>query len=308
LYYALQLQGHRLSPEGGEALALLRRDHLTSPKMALYIEQLSRCPWVEFEPLLREVLERNPDRTDRGHACLGLAMMIAHRATLPKLANDPATARGLEEVYGKERLDEVLRQDVAASLEQATALYERVLSEFAEVKYFPDLPDDKSTLAPHAEGWLTGRSELAIGTPAPEIEGQDVDGKVFKLSDYRGKVVALVFWATWCGPCMAQIPHERELVRKMEGRPFALLGVNCDHKPGEARAALAKEKITWPNWYDGDPGEGKIAERYHIHTQGIPAVFVLDANGIIREKDVRGEALDRAIEALLGEQEAKIAK
>ena len=133
-----------------------------------------------------------------------------------------------------------------------------------------------------------------------------MDGKFFKLSDYRGKVVALVFWASWCSPCMTQIPNERELVRRMEGKPFALLGVNCDYKLDDARAVMAKEKITWQNWYDGDPRKGKIVNQYH--NPGMPAIFVLDATGVIREKDVRGEALDKAVEALLKEQEAKVAR
>ena len=67
---------------------------------------------------------------------------------------------------------------------------------------------------------------------------------------------------------------------------------------------MAREEITGPNWYDGDPREGKIAERYHV-VQGIPAVYVLDAQGIIREKDVRGEALEKAVRTLLEEQEGR---
>ena len=58
---------------------------------------------------------------------------------------------------------------------------------------------------------------LAVGKPAPEIEGVDVDGKPLKLSDYKGKVVVLVFWGSWCGPCMAQVPHEREPRRAPQG-------------------------------------------------------------------------------------------
>ena len=155
LYSALQLQPlyttGRLSPEGAEALALLQRDHVTSPKMGMYIEQLSWRPWAEVEPLLRKVLERNPDRTARGHACLGLAVIISRTADLPKLANDPSTARGLEEFYGKERLAGLLKQDVEANLREATKLYERVLAEFADVKYSPDFPDDRETLRDKAE-------------------------------------------------------------------------------------------------------------------------------------------------------------
>ena len=83
------------------------------------------------------------------------------------------------------------------------------------------------TLGQEAEASLDAMLNLAVGKPAPEIEGVDVDGKPLKLSDYRGKVVLLVFWGAWCGPCMALVPHERELAERYKGRPFTLLGVDC---------------------------------------------------------------------------------
>ena len=125
---------------------------------------------------------------------------------------------------------------------------------------------------------------LAVGKPAPEIEGVDIDGKPLKLSDYRGKVVVLVFWGSWCGPCMAQVPHEREFVERLKGKPFALLGVDCEADKDAARQAMARERMTWPNWYDGAPATGPIAERYHVRSY--PSVFVLDAKGVIRSRRV----------------------
>ena len=139
---------------------------------------------------------------------------------------------------------------------------------------------------------------LAVGKPAPEIEGVDVDGKPLKLSDYKGKVVVLVFWGSWCGPCMAQVPHERELVERLKGQPFALLGVDCEANKDTARQVMARERMTWPNWFDGDAGTGPIAERYHIRSY--PSVFILDARGVIRGREA-GVGLDQTVDKLLEE-------
>ena len=138
---------------------------------------------------------------------------------------------------------------------------------------------------------------LAVGQPAPEIEGADFGGKPLKLSDFQGKVVVLVFWGSWCGPCMAEVPHERELVERLKGQPFALLGVDCEPDKDTARTTMARERMTWPNWYDGAPGTGPIATRYHI--RGYPSIFVLDAKGIIRSR-TRVD-LDQTVDKLLEE-------
>jgi thiol-disulfide isomerase/thioredoxin len=155
----------------------------------------------------------------------------------------------------------------------------------------------RRTLGQEAEFRLDDMLNLAVGQQAPEIEGKDLDGKPLKLSDYKGKVVLLVFWGSWCGPCMAMVPHERELAERFKGRPFALLGVDCEENKDTARAVMARERMTWPSWYDGAPGTGPIAQRYHI--RGYPAVFLIDAGGIIRGRAAAD--LDGAIDRLLEE-------
>jgi thiol-disulfide isomerase/thioredoxin len=126
----------------------------------------------------------------------------------------------------------------------------------------------KKTLGEEAGARLDDMFNLAVGKPAPAIEGVDFDGKPLKSSDYKGKVVILVFWGTWCGPCMAQVPHERELVERLKGQPFALLGVDCEQDKATARAVMARERMTWPNWFDGAQGEGPIARRYDMGLPG----------------------------------------
>lgn len=121
------------------------------------------------------------------------------------------------------------------------------------------------------------------------------------LSSYRGKVVALVFWDTSCGPCMREIPREKALLERMKGRPFAMFGVNSDADARAARKVMEAQGVIWPNWHDGKPGDGPIAKLYH--TQGYPT-FVIDAEGKIRSKFARGGSLDQLVEKLVAEKEA----
>jgi thiol-disulfide isomerase/thioredoxin len=162
---------------------------------------------------------------------------------------------------------------------------------------------DKQTLAQAAEARLDDMFNLVVGKPAPEIVGVDFDGKPLKLSDYRGKVVALVFWATWCGPCMREVPRERELVERLKGKPFVMLGVNCDGDKAAALKAVRDEHITWPNWHDGEPGTGPIVKKYHVGSY--PTIFVIDAKGIIRSKNALGTALDKSVDQRLQELDSK---
>jgi thiol-disulfide isomerase/thioredoxin len=161
----------------------------------------------------------------------------------------------------------------------------------------------KQTLGQVAEARLDDMRNLTVGKPAPEIDGVGLDGKPRKLSDYRGKVVALAFWGTWCGPCMREIPGERELVERLKGKPFVMLGVNCDGDKPAALKAIQDERITWPNWHDGEPGTGPIVRRYHVASY--PTVLVIDAKGIIRSKNSVGRFLGQSVDDLLKELEAR---
>jgi hypothetical protein len=93
-------------------------------------------------------------------------------------------------------------------------------------------------------------------------------------------------------------PHERSLVKRLDGKPFALLGVNSDIDKEELKKAMEKEKITWRSWWEGHQ-QGPISTQWNVTAW--PSIFVIDAKGIIRYKHVRGEALDNAVNALLRE-------
>jgi peroxiredoxin len=165
------------------------------------------------------------------------------------------------------------------------------------------------TLATVADRELADVRTLAIGQVAPEISGQDIDGKPMRLSEFRGKVIVLDFGShTHCGACRLAYPRLRALIDRYRGRPFVVLGVN-NHDPRELLKGLASRgEVTWRCWWDGHrpDASGPIAERWNIN--GYPTFVVLDHRGTIRFKDlnpldVRG--FDEAIEALVKQAERR---
>jgi hypothetical protein len=97
-------------------------------------------------------------------------------------------------------------------------------------------------------------------------------------------------------------PHERSLVKRLESKPFALIGVNSDENREELAKAMIKENITWRSWWDGGSVRGPIAARWNVSAW--PAIYILDGKGVIRDKYVIGaEAMDRAVDKLLKELE-----
>ena len=114
--------------------------------------------------------------------------------------------------------------------------------------------DKQWTFAAVAKPRLFELRHLIAGKVAPDIAGEDLDGKTLKLADYRGKVVVINFWGTWCPPCMAMIPKERALVKRFADRPFALLGVANDYDRERIKTTAARKGITWRSWWDGGAG------------------------------------------------------
>ncbi len=119
------------------------------------------------------------------------------------------------------------------------------------------------------------------GEPAPDFNLPALSGGgQLKLSDYRGKVVLVDFWATWCAPCTAALPELEELAHKMAGKPFVIVGVNTDADDLRLRAFLARHAESWPQARDAAARMSKAV--YGL--RGYPTFLVLDRQGKIVRK------------------------
>ncbi|MFO0891581.1 MAG: trypsin-like peptidase domain-containing protein [Isosphaeraceae bacterium] len=237
----------------------LKRDHLRDKGLIHALPQLSGQDHEDVRGLLRTAMEQSPHREVKGVACLYLASALR----------------------GRPKSDEA----------QVLGLLKRCTGEFGDIT----LGD--GALADFARPMIFEIEHLSVGKPAPEISGSDASGKAFKLSDYRGKVVILDFFADWCPYCVRMYPEERDLVKSMAGKPFAILGVNADGRD-TLQNILDDKKVTWPCWADGKGGP--IAEEWQVGSY--PTMYVLDQNGIIREKFVgmtQPGVLRKAVEKLV---------
>jgi thiol-disulfide isomerase/thioredoxin len=253
------------SSELPRAVKLLEKEYLQSSRLKPKLQAAHFPEAAETERFLRSVMEKNTDNDTQGLACFALAQMLKDKA-----GDD----------------NQKLRND-------AMGLFDLCVTKYADCPLL-----NKATVGQRARPLLFEMRNLAIGKVVPDIVGEDLDGNKLKLSDYRGRVVMLDFWATWCPHCMKMVPSERALVKRLEGHPFVLIGVSGD-RGGERKNVLLrveKEQITWRTFWDGN---GAIAGKWNIEYW--PTIFIIDHNGVIRHRMnvSSAEDLDRAIDPLI---------
>lgn len=173
------------------AFQLIERDHVGSDKLGPLCQRVSWGYCQEYESFLRVVLAKNPHKNVQATSCLSLGRFLNGRLQRIDLCKEqPDLAREFESLYGKEYFAGLLRQDRDKVFKEVEAVFEQAARKYADVK----LPDGE-LVADRAKGELFAVRSLSVGKEAPDIEGEDEDGKRFKLRDYRGKVVLLDFWS-----------------------------------------------------------------------------------------------------------------
>ncbi|MFO1475984.1 MAG: TlpA disulfide reductase family protein [Verrucomicrobiota bacterium] len=134
---------------------------------------------------------------------------------------------------------------------------------------------------------------LAPGTAFPEFSEKDLEGKPLSVSALKGKVVLIDFWATWCGPCVRELPNVLDTYKQYHDKGFDIIGVSLDEDKDKLESFLKSKQMTWPQYFDGQGWQNKISSKYGI--MSIPATFLLDRQGKIIARDLRGEQLKEAV-------------
>jgi thiol-disulfide isomerase/thioredoxin len=184
------------------------------------------------------------------------------------------------------------------------ALYNKNLTIAMGEKIEPSPENDKVIyLGEIAKRILKRSKSLTVGLYIPPTIGKDLEGNPHTLAQYKGRVLLMDFWATWCGPCVAQMPHLLELRKKFAGRPFAILGVSGDDAAEEAAEFVEDKGYTWDHWHSNfDEG---LMNDWGI--TDLPTVLLIDHTGRLVIVDPLSEELESRLVELISaaEQSAK---
>lgn len=156
------------------------------------------------------------------------------------------------------------------------------------------------TLAAQGAGLALGLNVpegLAVGQRLPDFIATDVAGNPLSVSAHRGQVTLVDFWATWCGPCKGEMPNVINTYQTYHNQGFDIIGVSLD-KDREALVNYTQANgMPWPQYFDGQEWENLLAQKYAIAS--IPMNYLLNRNGVIVAKNLRGERLGNAVAAAL---------
>ena len=206
--------------------------------------------------------------------------------------------------YSDQKTDEVamiavmkarLYLEVFENSEKGVALLKQVKANFPGTK----VAERIDGLINQIEQQAANEAKYAIGKDFPGINETGLDGQPLSTAALKGKVVLVDFWATWCGPCVAELPNVLAAYKKYHDKGFEIVGVSLDKDKDKLTGFIKEKGMTWGQYFDGKGWENKVSTSFGINS--IPATFLLGRDGKIAAKDLRGDALDKKLAELLAQ-------
>jgi thiol-disulfide isomerase/thioredoxin len=176
--------------------------------------------------------------------------------------------------------------------EKGIAVVRQIKKDYPNTSVGRDADRIISSIQQHEEGRKIRRA-LADGTKFPDFAEKDLQGNPLSVAKYKGKLVLVDFWATWCGPCVGELPSVIKAYNKHHADGFEIIGISLDMDEQKLKSFLKTKEIPWAQYFDGKGWQNKLAAKYGI--QSVPATFLLDGDGKIIGQDLRGEALEEVL-------------
>ncbi len=183
---------------------------------------------------------------------------------------------------------------------------DKVLEIFKQLKRdYPDVQvngniDDSIRLLEKSVAAQKIRQGLAPGAAFPDFQEKDIAGQPISVSRYRGKVLLVDFWATWCVPCVVSLPDVIDAYGKYHKDGFEVIGISLDERQAAIERFITTKKMPWQQFSDGKGWDSPLVARYGV--EAIPATYLLDRQGKIIAANLRGDALDKAIAKAVAEK------
>lgn len=268
-----------------------KADDAEQAYMKIFDKVIEHDWFVENEAVARKYLAEHPDGPVRSLAQIVTTMARAQAGHYAEaLASFNALMGGLggseQEEFASNFADTLATAAMAAGEhEVARKVYQGLLKKFG---------GESPNLAQKVKDEIARLDR--IGTKAPGVAVNDIAGAPLRLDDFRGKYVLVDFWATWCSPCVAEIPRLQADYAKYHSKGFEIVSVSLDEAKSAVSDFVKARRLPWKQVHNATAG-GDLVEAFSV--RAIPATFLIDPRGNVIRLELRGQALDKALESLI---------
>ena len=186
----------------------------------------------------------------------------------------------------------ILYDEVLENPEKALAIFQGILTNYPGNEVAARMPEAIKSLEPQVAKQKI-RESLAPGTILPDFSVTDLAGKPLSVAQYRGKVVLIDFWATWCPPCRRELPNVAAVYQKYHSQGFEIIGVTLDDDQAKVANFIKDSNMPWPEHFEGTGWDNTLVAKYGV--SAIPDNILVDAQGHILGRGLKGDDLAQAV-------------